>query len=115
MNLREWARAAHKALANQPAADRIKDFSMADIENILRIGITTLTAALVRGDGLQTDDLGRLWVDERQARIVVSNLSRGSKPRRIGRRKIVRFRASDRLMRRLNGHSSNESGPETMR
>lgn len=103
MNLREWARATHRALASQPAETRHKEFSAADVEQILRMGVTTLVEALVTDDDLRMEDLGRLWCETRSPRRGVSNLLSQPQAYNIQSRKMVRFRVSSRLQARING------------
>jgi hypothetical protein len=57
MNLRQWARATHTKIADQPAEIHHKDYSIADIEMILRRSIRMLTEALIRGEDLRLRDL----------------------------------------------------------
>ncbi len=101
MNLREWARATHWALVNQPADERRQDFSIADVECVLRTSVTTLIDTLVAGDNLRLDELGRLWVEERRPHFIVSNLSGRPRKYQLSSRRVVRFSASSRLQKRL--------------
>ncbi len=102
MNLRQWARATHRALREQPVDKRHKQLSAADVERVLRMSMTTLINALVAGGDLRIDDLGRLWVEAKPHRRIVSNLSDRSQVFTIQDRRMVRFRPSSRLGTLLN-------------
>src|SRR5687767_14305313 len=102
MNLREWARATHQALVNEPPHQRSKDLSAVDVERVVRMSINTLIQGLVAGDDLRIDGLGRIWCEERPPRRIVSNLNRVRRERMLKSRRIARFRASSALERELN-------------
>jgi nucleoid DNA-binding protein len=102
MNLREWARVTHQTLDNQPAEFRPKDFSTADIEMILRMGIRVLVISLDQGGDLRLNALGRLWVEEMQPRHVISNLNGKAREFKTRHRRKIRFQASSRLLDQLN-------------
>lgn len=97
MNLREWARVTHRALANQPPDERQKELSAANVERVLRMSITTLINALIAGDDLRIDELGRLWAESKPPRRTVSNLPGRSQSFTTQDRRRVRFRPSSRL------------------
>lgn len=101
MNLREWARATHRVLSEQ-REEGCAALSGDVVEQVLRAAISTLIDALVHGDELRIDALGRLWVEEKAARQVVSNLARKRRVYRVEDRRVVRFRASRELVDRLN-------------
>ena len=101
MNLREWARMTQRALREQPPEDRF-DISIDQVEQVLRISITTLVQALVDGQELRTVQLGHIWVEERPPRKIAGNLGEKSKVYKIGPRRAIRLRASDWLVARLN-------------
>lgn len=107
MNLREWARATHRALAEQRDEGGAA-LSSDVVEQVLRVAINTLIDALVDGGELRIDALGRLWVEGKAARRVVSNLARKRRVYAVGHRKVVRFRASKGLVARLNNQASYE-------
>ena len=52
MNLREWARMTQRALREQPPEER-SDLSIDQVEQVLRMGITTLAEALADGQELR--------------------------------------------------------------
>jgi nucleoid DNA-binding protein len=106
MNLREWVKATHRVLASQPAENRQKDFLIAEVDMILRQSISVLIESLQTGDDLRLDDLGRLWVEQRDPRKVANNLKGQGKSHRLARRSVVRFRASTRLLTHLNQNKS---------
>jgi len=107
MNLREWVKATHRVLASQPAENRQKDFLNSDVDMVIRQSIGVLIKSLQAGNDLYLDDLGRLWVEQREPRKVVNNLSGRSKTHMLAKRRVVRFRASARLVRHLNQSGSN--------
>jgi nucleoid DNA-binding protein len=113
MNLREWARATHKVLSEQREEGGAA-LSGDVVEQVLRIAISTLIDALADGSDLRIDALGRLWVEEKAARRVVSNLAGKRRVYAVGDRRIVRFRAARGLVARLNGQSLAEE-PEFVR
>lgn len=73
------------------------------VEQVMRVAIGTLVDALVDGGELRIDALGRLWVEEKVARRAVSNLAGQRLVYAVGNRKVVRFRASTRLVVAVNG------------
>lgn len=107
MNLREWARATHRALAEQ-REEGSAALSGDVVEQVMRAAISTLIDGLVNGSELRIDALGRLWVEEKAARRVASNLSGKRRAYMVGERRVMRFRASGRLMTRLNSRSVRE-------
>lgn len=113
MNLREWARATHRVLSEQ-REDGGMALSGDIVEQVMRAAISTLVNVLIDGGELRIDALGRLWVEERAARRLVSNLAGRQRMYAVGDRKMVRFRASARLVARLNGQLPGE-GPELLR
>src|SRR5689334_17289122 len=102
MNLREWARETHRAISNQPAELYQRHLSTTDIERVLRMSIDVLATALSEGRDLRIDNLGRLWVETKAARIVANNLE--GKPHRIKLqgRPSIRYRPSTKLLSRVN-------------
>ena len=92
MNLRQWARATHKKISGQPAELHHKQFSMTDVEMVLRQCIQVLTESLSCGDDLRLRDLGRLWVEEKPPSHVVSNLPDQKKRYDLEERKSCDFR-----------------------
>ncbi len=78
MNLREWARETHRALSEQ-REEGGTSLSGELVKQALRASISTLVDALVDGGELRIDALGRLWIEEKAARRVVSNLAGKSK------------------------------------
>ena len=106
MNLREWARATHRALANQSADERHRDLSAAQVEQVMRASILTLAEALASGEQLRIDELGQIWAEERPSREVVSNLASTRRAYRIKHRRTVRFRPSKRLAVYINNMTS---------
>jgi nucleoid DNA-binding protein len=109
MNLREWARATHQALDDQPAEFRLKHFSMEDVEAILRMSTNVLVAKLDQGEELRLNNLGRLWVEEKQPRRVVSNLTGDAQAFKVRQRRTARFRASVELFHKLNSTGGEDS------
>jgi len=101
MNFREWARVTHKALKERPVEERQRDFTAAEVETVMRASIETLVDALVEGDDLYVRSLGRLYVKERLARRVVSNLSSEDRVIHIGNRKAVELTSSALMQKRL--------------
>lgn len=101
MNLREWARATHRVLLEQREEGGAA-LSGDVVEQVMRASISTLIDALVDGGELRIDALGRLWVEEKAARRVVSNLAGQRRVYTVGDRRLVRFRVSRRLVARLN-------------
>lgn len=102
MNLREWARATHRALNRLPAAERQDYLTHAQVEKVLRMAIAALIDSLSRGGELRIDALGRMWVEEKPPRRVVSNLAGEPREHKLPERKAVRFRASSRLAKQLD-------------
>jgi len=102
MNFREWARSTHQALAHRPAEDRGEHLTHAQVETIMRMAVSTLVEALASGDGLQLDALGCLWVENRGARRLVSNLTSEQRKIYVPARRVVRFRPSKCLKSALN-------------
>jgi len=102
MNLQQWARATHRALASQPAAERHNLPTAAQVEKVLQMSVTTLIEALAAGDYLQIDALGRLWTEGRSPYRAVSNLETEPRDHEVSVRKVIRYRASRRLMAQLN-------------
>ena len=105
MNLREWARMTQRALREQPPEQR-SDLSIDQVEQVLRMSITTLVDALVDGQDLRIVQLGQIRVEERSPRKIAGNLSGKLRLYRIGAKKIVRLKASDWLINRLNAPRS---------
>jgi nucleoid DNA-binding protein len=101
MNLREWARATHRVLSEQ-REDGGAALSGDVVEQVMRAAISTLVDALIDGGELHVDALGRLWIEEKSARRVVSNLAGQRRVYGVGNRRVVRFRASKGLVDRLN-------------
>ena len=104
MNLRQWARATHRALKEQPPEDR-SALTAAQVEAVLRMSIAVLVEILGTGEGLRINDLGMFWVEDKPPTVVVSNLGDRPKPYQIEGRKGVRFRASSRILSELNANS----------
>ena len=102
MNFREWARSTHQALANRPAEDRGEHLTHAQVETIMRMAVSTLVEALASGDELQVDTLGCLWVENRGARRLVSNLMSQQTEIYVPAGRVVRFRPSKSLKSALN-------------
>lgn len=113
MNLREWARATHRALSKQREEGGAA-LSGDLVELVLRAGISTLVDTLVDDGELRIDALGRLWIEEKAARRVVSNLSGKRRAYAVERRRMVRFRASRGLVAAVNYRRIGEE-PEFMR
>lgn len=111
MKLREWAGATYRAYANQSPEERHKDISAADIEQILRLAISTLILALVAGDDLRTTGFGRIWCEIRQPQRKVSNLEGISRVYKTNEARVARFRASRYLIQQLNTASNNKEHP----
>lgn len=105
MNLREWARATHRALSEQ-REEGATALSGDVVEQVMRAAINTLVDALVDGGELRIDALGRLWVEKKVARRVVSNLAGKRRVYSVGDRRAVRFRASTRLVVTLNSQTA---------
>lgn len=101
MNLREWARVTHRALTEQ-REEGGATLSGDVVEQVLRAAISTLIDVLADGDELRIDALGRLWVEEKAARRVVSNLVGQRRIYAVGYRRVVRFRASKRAVAAVN-------------
>ena len=101
MNLREWARRTQRALREQPPEQR-SDLSIDQVEQVLRMSITTLADALANGQELCVIQLGQIRVEERPPRKIVGNLRGKSRLYRIGPRKTVHFKASASLIDKLN-------------
>ena len=114
MNLKQWARATCQTLANRPAAERHQHYTNAQVEEVLRMSITTLIEALASGDELRIDAFGRLWVEEKQPQRVVNNLNGKPQEHELPVRKMVRFRASSRLVAQVSKATStnNPQSPE---
>ncbi len=99
MNLREWARTTHRALSEQREEGGAA-LSGDVVEYVLRAGIiSTLIDTLVDGGELRLDALGRLWIEEKAARWVVSNLAGRRRVYEVRCQRVVRFRASRRVVR----------------
>jgi len=107
VNLRQWARATHKAIGDQSAERRQRDFSMADVEMILRQSISVLGESLCSGGDLRLHDLGRLWVEQKAPHSMISNLPDQKRQYDLEERKVLRFQASARLVTIIR------SGPAT--
>lgn len=105
MNLRQWARATQRVLASHAANERQKNLSISDVEWVLRVSISTLADTLADQGDLTLDDLGRLWIEEKQSYIVVSNLQGEARRIKVPRKRLILFRASARLLRNLNRSS----------
>ena len=101
MNLREWARMTQRALREQSPEERF-DLSIEQVEQVLRMSITTLANALVDGKDLRIVQLGQIRVEERPPRKIAGNLKGKSKFYKIGARKTIRLRASNWLIDKLN-------------
>lgn len=101
MNLRQWARATHRVLSEQREEGGAA-LSGDVVEQVLRVSIGTLIDTLVDGTELRIDALGRLWIEEKAARRVVSNLAGTRRVYGVGSRRVVRFRASRGLATRVN-------------
>ncbi len=101
MKRRDWAQATYRALRERPAAERARHLSLAEVEDVLQMGLQALIEALADGDELRLNDLGRLWVEELPPRQVVSGLSGARRAYTLDARRVVRFRASRRLRARL--------------
>ena len=101
MNLREWARMTQRALREQPPEER-SDLSIDQVEQVLRMSITTLADALADGQDLRIIQLGQIRVEERPARKIAGNLGGKSTLYKIGSRQTIKLKASDRLIDRLN-------------
>ena len=97
MNLRQWARATHKKITDEPAGLRHKDLSTTDVEMILRQSIQVLTESLSCGADLRLRDLGRLWVEEKAPRQMVSNLPNHIRQYDLEERRLLRFQVSAKL------------------
>jgi nucleoid DNA-binding protein len=106
MNLREWVKATHRAVSEQPAEKRHRDLLIAEVDIILRQGISVLIKSLQTGDDLRLDDLGHLWAEERTSRSIASNFPGRIAAYRLPGRRVVRFRASSRLLALLNPERS---------
>lgn len=76
-------------------------------EEVLRKSIAVLVEKLIAGEGLKINDLGRFWVEEKPPTVIVSNLGKHPEPHRIEGRKVVRFRASSRIVTELNSDDNN--------
>lgn len=90
-----------RALREQPPEER-SDLSIDQVEQVLRMSITTLAEALADGQNLRVVQLGQIGVEEKPARKIAGNL--GGKPKlyRIRARKTVKLKASDWLVDKLN-------------
>ena len=97
MNLREWAKATHKRIADEPTRFHRTEISLSDVEVILSQSIQALTEALSRGDDLRLNDLGRFWVEQKPAYTAISNLPGQKKSYGVNRRRVLRFRVSAKL------------------
>jgi nucleoid DNA-binding protein len=101
MNLRQWARLTQRALREQPPEDR-SSLSIDQVEQVLRMGITTLAEALADGQDLRIVLLGQIKVEERPPRKIASNLRGKSQLYKVGRRKTIKLKASNWLIDKLN-------------
>lgn len=101
MKMREWVRATYLALKARPAAERTHHFTQAQVDDVMQMSIQTLIEALAAGEELRLNDLGRIWVEELPSRRVVSNLKNTPERYKLDARKVVRFRASSRLLYKL--------------
>jgi nucleoid DNA-binding protein len=101
MNLREWARMTQRALREQPPEER-SSLSIDQVEEVLRMGITTLVEALAEGHDLRIVQLGQIKVEEKPPRKIAGNLGGRSQLYKIGPRKTVKLKASDLLIDKLN-------------
>lgn len=113
MNLREWARATHRVLSEHWEEGGTV-LSGDIVEQVLRAAIKTLIDALVDGGELRIDALGRLWVEERAAQRITSNLVGQQRVYTIKSRRVVRFRASRRLAGKVNDRRTGDE-PELVR
>jgi len=59
MNLREWAKATRERIADQPAGFGHKEFSLTDIEEILRHSSQALVESLADGEDLHLNNLAQ--------------------------------------------------------
>lgn len=96
------------ALREQPPEERF-DLSIDQVEQVLRMSITTLADALAAGKDLRTVQLGQIWVEERPPRRIASNLGGTSKLYKIGPRKTIRLKASDWLINKMNSSWKKQS------
>jgi nucleoid DNA-binding protein len=122
MKMREWAKATYRALKERPAAEREKHFTLAQVEDVMQMSIQTLVESLAAGEALRLNDLGCMWVEVIPSRQVVSNLSGVPQVYEVDARKVVRFRASSRLLSLLNSnppaegrHLERERSPAAVR
>ena len=101
MNLRQWARATHRAFKELPPEER-SHLTAAQVEEVMRMSFHVLIEKLSTGEELRINDFGRFWVEEKPPSVIVSNL--GSQPQayQTDRRKVVRFRASSCILSELN-------------
>ncbi len=116
MKFKEWVKATHQALANGTPENRQRQISQAEVDRVLRQSMSVLAQSLQSGNDLRLNDIGRLWVEQRDPRNVVNNLTGQGSSHRIAQRKVVRFRASTKLLTHLNPSSSGigqESQPES--
>lgn len=101
MNLREWARMTQRALREQSPEER-SDLSIDQVEQVLRMSITTLAEALADGQDLRIVHLGQIRVEERPPREIAGNLGGTPKLYKIKARKTIRLKVSDWLIDKLN-------------
>jgi len=111
MKFKEWVKATHQALASGTPENRQRQFSQAEVSIVLRQSLSVLAQSLQSGGDLRLNDIGRLWVEQKAPRKVANNLTGQGTSHRLAERKVVRFRASTRLLTHLNP-SSSEIGQE---
>lgn len=95
MNLRGWARRTHAALNSRSPVDRDRRYTQAEVEEVLRMAFDELRDALEEGDDLSIRKLGRLWMDTRPPRRVVSHLNGEVREYQVGERRRIRFQQSE--------------------
>ena len=106
MHFTEWIRRIHAALQELPAAERPAYLTLAQVEAVMRSSLAVLTAALEAGEDLRLHALGRLWVEVKPPQEKVNNLGGRSAGYTLPARRVIRFRASKRLVKLLDRKDS---------
>lgn len=102
MNFEGWEKATWRLLENRSPEVADRDYTHAEVRTVMEAALQTLIAELLEGGDLTVSNLGRLYVKEKSARQMVSNL--GDEPciYDLAARRGVSFRPSKALVDLLN-------------
>lgn len=94
MDFEGWKSATWRLLEARAPTEADRDYTHSEVRNVMEAAMQALYDELANGGELTLSDFGRLYVNIRNARRVISNLDSEPKVYEVASRKVICFRPS---------------------